>query len=334
VLELARAATGAAIRKLLGLAAKTARRLQDDGARRTSRSTRRQSSVTGCGCARARRCRSTASCSRVRARSTSRWSRASRCQSEKHVRPRRRRDGQRHRRASSCAPRRSAARPCSRESSPWSPRPNAAARRSRSSPTRCPATSSRSSSAIAAIVTFAVWSSSARTRGWRTLVNAVAVLIIACPCALGLATPMSIMVATGKGATMGVLFRNAEAIEVLRKVDTLVVDKTGTLTEGKPRLVVRGARDRVRREDAPAARGHARARQRASARGCDRRGSERARASRPARRPGSSRHRQGRARERRRVRVALGNLALMTQLEIELGDLVTQAEALRARGRR
>ena len=70
------------------------------------------------------------------------------------------------------------------------------------------------------------------------LVNAVAVLIIACPCALGLATPMSIMVATGKGATLGVLFRNAEAIEVLRKVDTLVVDKTGTLTEGKPKLVI------------------------------------------------------------------------------------------------
>ena len=62
-------------------------------------------------------------------------------------------------------------------------------------------------------------------------------LIIACPCALGLATPMSIMVATGKAATMGVLFKNAEAIEVLRKVDTLVVDKTGTLTEGKPKLV-------------------------------------------------------------------------------------------------
>ncbi len=69
------------------------------------------------------------------------------------------------------------------------------------------------------------------------IINSVAVLIIACPCALGLATPMSIMVATGKGATAGVLFKNAEAIEVLRTVDTLVVDKTGTLTVGKPKLV-------------------------------------------------------------------------------------------------
>jgi Cu+-exporting ATPase len=69
------------------------------------------------------------------------------------------------------------------------------------------------------------------------LINAVAVLIIACPCALGLATPISIMVATGRGAAAGVLFRNAEAIEVMRDVDTLVVDKTGTLTEGRPRLV-------------------------------------------------------------------------------------------------
>jgi Cu+-exporting ATPase len=88
------------------------------------------------------------------------------------------------------------------------------------------------------IVTFAVWAFvGPDPKLAHALVNAIAVLIIACPCALGLATPMSIMVATGKGATMGVLFKNAEAIEILRKVDTLVVDKTGTLTEGKPRLV-------------------------------------------------------------------------------------------------
>jgi Cu+-exporting ATPase len=89
-----------------------------------------------------------------------------------------------------------------------------------------------------AVVTFAVWALvGPEPRMAHALINAVAVLIIACPCALGLATPMSIMVATGKGATMGVLFKNAEAIETLRKVDTVVVDKTGTLTEGKPKLV-------------------------------------------------------------------------------------------------
>jgi P-type Cu+ transporter len=89
-----------------------------------------------------------------------------------------------------------------------------------------------------AVATAVVWGLvGPEPRMAHALVNAVAVLIIACPCALGLATPMSIMVATGKGATAGVLFRNAEAIEILRKVDTLVVDKTGTLTEGKPKLV-------------------------------------------------------------------------------------------------
>jgi Cu+-exporting ATPase len=90
----------------------------------------------------------------------------------------------------------------------------------------------------AAILTFAVWSVyGPEPRMAYALINGVAVLIIACPCALGLATPMSIMVATGKAATVGVLFRNAEAIELMRDVDTLVVDKTGTLTEGRPRLV-------------------------------------------------------------------------------------------------
>ncbi len=88
-----------------------------------------------------------------------------------------------------------------------------------------------------AIVTFIIWAwIGPEPRFTHALINAVAVLIVACPCALGLATPMSIMVASGKGASAGVLFRNAEAIETLRKVDTLVVDKTGTLTEGKPRV--------------------------------------------------------------------------------------------------
>ncbi|MDH5744485.1 MAG: heavy metal translocating P-type ATPase [Candidatus Aminicenantes bacterium] len=89
-----------------------------------------------------------------------------------------------------------------------------------------------------AVLTFVVWAwIGPEPRMAYALVNAVAVLIIACPCALGLATPMSIMVAMGKGATGGVLFKNAEAIEVMKTIDTLVTDKTGTLTEGKPKLV-------------------------------------------------------------------------------------------------
>ncbi len=91
---------------------------------------------------------------------------------------------------------------------------------------------------LIAAATFAIWALwGPEPRMTHALINAVAVLIIACPCALGLATPMSIMVATGRGASLGVLFKNAEAIETLRKVDILVVDKTGTLTEGKPTLV-------------------------------------------------------------------------------------------------
>ena len=91
---------------------------------------------------------------------------------------------------------------------------------------------------LSAVLTFAAWTAWGPDPAMAfALINAVAVLIIACPCALGLATPISIMVATGAGASSGVLFKNAEAIEVMRDVDTLVIDKTGTLTEGRPRLV-------------------------------------------------------------------------------------------------
>ena len=91
---------------------------------------------------------------------------------------------------------------------------------------------------LVAVMTMVIWSLfGPEPRLAYAIVNAVAVLIIACPCALGLATPMSIMVGTGKGATMGLLIKNAEALETLEKIDTLVIDKTGTLTEGKPRLV-------------------------------------------------------------------------------------------------
>ena len=154
---------------------------------------------------------------------------------------------------------------------------------------------------LAAVLTFALWA-------WLgpepplayALVNAVAVLIIACPCALGLATPMSIMVAIGRGAQAGVLFKDAEAIERLREIDTLVIDKTGTLTEGKPSLASVVPRDGRRRRDTSRCRGDARARQRASAGSRDHGGRARSR-DRARRRPEfESRSRPRRDRRARR----------------------------------
>ena len=124
------------------------------------------------------------------------------------------------------------------------------------------------SAAVAAFLAWAIWGPEPRMA--YGLVAAVSVLIIACPCALGLATPMSIMVGVGRGARAGVLIKNAEALERLEKVDTLVVDKTGTLTEGKPRVVAVRPAPGVGEDELLEARGQPRTHERASARGCDR----------------------------------------------------------------
>jgi Cu+-exporting ATPase len=185
----------------------------------------------------------------------------------------------------------------------------------------------------AALLTLVGWGLFGPEPSWvYGLINALAVLIIACPCALGLATPMSIMVATGRGATHGVLFRDAAAIENLRKVDTLIVDKTGTLTEGRPSFekaigvaafdandvlrlaasleqgsehplaaaIVAAARDKQLALDKPE--------QFDSASGIGVRGTVAGKA------------------------LALGNTALMQQLGVDVAALATQAEALRAEG--
>jgi len=164
------------------------------------------------------------------------------------------------------------------------------------------------------------------------LINAVAVLIIACPCALGLATPMSIMTATGKGATMGVLFKDAEAIEVLRKVDTLVVDKTGTLTEGKPRLVRVVSAGPVEEPEllrlvATLERGSEHPLAEAIVEGAGERGVELGKA-----RSFLSITGKGVMGEVDGRRVALGNRAMLEELGIDAGGLVKQAEQLRADG--
>ncbi|MEE9219638.1 MAG: heavy metal translocating P-type ATPase [Acidobacteriota bacterium] len=186
--------------------------------------------------------------------------------------------------------------------------------------------------AIAA-ATFMVWILvGPEPRLTHALVNAVAVLIIACPCALGLATPMSIMVGTGRGATAGVLIRNAEALEVLAKVDTLVIDKTGTLTEGRPRLakvvaakghdeaeVLRLAASLERGSEHPLA---AAIVDGALGRGLEPRQAEEFRSL-------TGRGVIGKVGGRN---VALGNPELLREMEIRADDLLDRAEALRRDG--
>ena len=185
-----------------------------------------------------------------------------------------------------------------------------------------------------AILTFVVWSVWGPPPALAyALINAVAVLIIACPCALGLATPMSIMVASGKGASMGVLFRNAEAIQTLREVDTLVVDKTGTLTEGRPRLqdvVVADGFDEneVLRLAATLERGSEHPLAAAIVAGAQARGVE----------PGSYEDFESVTGQGVRGRiagrdVALGNRALMDALGVDITTLAPRAEALRGEGK-
>jgi Cu+-exporting ATPase len=184
-----------------------------------------------------------------------------------------------------------------------------------------------------AIVTFIVWSLwGPEPRMAYALVNAVAVLIIACPCALGLATPMSIMVATGKAAQNGVLFRDAEAIEVMRKVDTLVVDKTGTLTEGKPRLVsivtTHGVDEKMLLRFAGSLeQGSEHPLASAIVAGVQERGIELTKTA-----SFDSLTGRGVVGEIEGRRIALGNQKLFAELRIDLGELATRAEELRADG--
>lgn len=186
---------------------------------------------------------------------------------------------------------------------------------------------------VIAIITFIVWSLvGPEPRMAYALINAIAVLIIACPCALGLATPMSIMVATGKGAGAGILFKNAEAIELMRKIDTLVVDKTGTLTEGKPKLVSVTTADNIGENDllrfaASIERGSEHPLAEAIVKGAEDRGIDLTRVEDFASVTG-----QGVKGRVDGHDIALGNRALMASLDIEPGDLAARAEELRGDG--
>jgi Cu+-exporting ATPase len=186
---------------------------------------------------------------------------------------------------------------------------------------------------VIALATFVAWSilgpAPAMSFG---LVNAVAVLIIACPCALGLATPMSIMVGTGRGARAGVLVKNAEALELMEKIDTLVVDKTGTLTEGKPRLVgitaIGGADEsELLRLVASLERGSEHPLAAAITKGAEERGLELGTAT-----DFTSETGKGVVGSIDGKRIAVGNNALFTTLGIDAGGLTDRADELRKEG--
>jgi Cu+-exporting ATPase len=186
----------------------------------------------------------------------------------------------------------------------------------------------------AAAITFIVWSmlGPPPAMGF-ALVNAIAVLIIACPCALGLATPVSIMVGTGRGARAGVLARNAQALELMEKVDTLVVDKTGTLTEGKPRLAETAATgavaaDELLRLAASLERASEHPLAAAIVAGAVKRGLPLAEPAEFAPHTG-----KGVSGVVDGKRVAIGNLALFAALGIDPGDLAGRAEELRREGK-
>jgi Cu+-exporting ATPase len=186
---------------------------------------------------------------------------------------------------------------------------------------------------LVALVTLVVWGSiGPAPRMAFAMINAVAVLIIACPCALGLATPMSIMVAMGRGAAAGVLFKNAEAIEIMRQIDTLVVDKTGTLTEGRPALVSISSTgavddDTLLRIAASLERGSEHPLAEAIVRGAEARDVELARAHDFQSITGKGVRGKVDGKDS-----AIGNRALMEELGAAAGDLETLAEERRRQG--
>ena len=186
---------------------------------------------------------------------------------------------------------------------------------------------------LIAIITFVVWALFGPQPSLAYgLLNAVGVLIIACPCALGLATPMSIMVGVGRGATAGVLIKNAEALEVLEKIDTLVVDKTGTLTEGKPHLAALvpapgQSEDEILRLAASLERGSEHPLAAAIVGGAEQKGLKLAET-----RDFRSITGKGVVGLVDGKRVALGNRKLLEELKVEPGDFLNQSETLRKDG--